>query len=749
MIFIYQPKITDHDGKSCLTAQIDVDGELSQLLFEVDTKYGKYLCDERSDAFVIGALQWAMRAGHDITCAAPVTQELLYNLHEHLIPILHKYSKTFHPTRIYAHAAPEPIEKCDIEGVGTGMSCGVDSFHAALNHYQNQDEKPNLTHLCINNTGSFHFNPIAQTAGSAEKAKEAVYSKAREVANLLNLPLIESDSNIIDVFPIYIEAHTYTSIFAVLCMQKLWKTYFFASSKDYSHFTLTEHEHNDSSFYDLLSLNCFSTRGLRIYSEGSAVSRLEKLAFIADNSIAQKYLHCCYVKTTNCLTCFKCRRTILMLDSLHKLDDFSECFSIEYFRDNMGDYLEWLQSAYDDENAHALALYPTVKNGKYVSEYLRSLGRDEEAESRKGEHADQINRKSLMVVLMTRVRNGEKTLARTIESVLSQTHDCFVYYIVDNGSTDSTPEIIKDFTKRDPRVKYLSQTAPLSLKFFDLVFNAIEEDYDYLADIDADDEYDPDFLEKMLCFAQKHDLDIACAGYREINTENNAEQKLVLQDNLLLTDGKAFNDCFSTYRWFAAYLWGKIYRKSVINAMDLKSHPHYDLIQVSAGLISSLLWKSKGASRVGILAQTLHTYYRYPDSGTNQLSVNRTLHPTMLFEAWHSFLIEKCGEVSLKNMDHLYVFYNNHLALGINNVINAKCDFGTKLESMIAFIDTKYTYELAKHPGNEEGKKGNFLAVGEWLRAENVFDYRYKAGIKRLVDAVKELMGLIIESSRV
>ena len=380
MLTIHQSEIINVNNKSRLSATIDVDGRQTTIWFEVENEYKKYLCPERSDAFIVGALQWAMRTGHDITCVAPVTQELLYNLHEHLIPVLFRYSKKLYQVRIAGPIAPEPIEKCDIDGVGTGMSCGVDSFYAVLNHYKNQDEKPNLTHLCVNSTGSFQANPFAREKGGTEKAKEIIYNSAREIAAELELPLIESDSNIYDVFPIFVEAHTYTTTFAVLCMQKLWKTYFFASSRDYSYFTLTNHENNDCAFYDLLSLNCFSTRGLRIYSEGSAISRLEKVAFIADSPVVQKHMHCCFVKATNCAICYKCRMTMLMLDVIGKLDNFSERFPIDYYRDNIGDYLAWVEENNKTAHAHAVAIYPHLHEGKYVGAYLKSL-QQEDAEN--------------------------------------------------------------------------------------------------------------------------------------------------------------------------------------------------------------------------------------------------------------------------------------------------------------------------------------------------------------------------------
>lgn len=52
------------------------------------------------------------------------------------------------------------------------------------------------------------------------------------------------------------------------------------------------------------------------------------------------------------------------------------------------------------------------------------------------------------------VLNGAAFLAEALESLLAQTLKDFEVLISDNGSTDATPEIARDFAARDPRVRY-------------------------------------------------------------------------------------------------------------------------------------------------------------------------------------------------------------------------------------------------------------------------------------------------------
>ena len=57
-----------------------------------------------------------------------------------------------------------------------------------------------------------------------------------------------------------------------------------------------------------------------------------------------------------------------------------------------------------------------------------------------------------LVSVVLPVYNGEKHLANSINSILEQTFGDFELIIIDDGSTDSSPMILKEYERRDPRV---------------------------------------------------------------------------------------------------------------------------------------------------------------------------------------------------------------------------------------------------------------------------------------------------------
>ena len=51
------------------------------------------------------------------------------------------------------------------------------------------------------------------------------------------------------------------------------------------------------------------------------------------------------------------------------------------------------------------------------------------------------------------VYNGEKFLREAVDSILHQSFTDFEFLIIDDGSTDGTPDILKEYARHDPRIR--------------------------------------------------------------------------------------------------------------------------------------------------------------------------------------------------------------------------------------------------------------------------------------------------------
>lgn len=61
------------------------------------------------------------------------------------------------------------------------------------------------------------------------------------------------------------------------------------------------------------------------------------------------------------------------------------------------------------------------------------------------------------ITIVTISYNSEKTIERTIQSVISQKYDNTEYWIIDGKSTDSTMKIVKEYAEKYDFIKYISE----------------------------------------------------------------------------------------------------------------------------------------------------------------------------------------------------------------------------------------------------------------------------------------------------
>jgi glycosyltransferase involved in cell wall biosynthesis len=127
--------------------------------------------------------------------------------------------------------------------------------------------------------------------------------------------------------------------------------------------------------------------------------------------------------------------------------------------------------------------------------------------------------KETHVSVVTPVYNGEGYLSSCIEAVLAQTHRNFTLTIVDNRSTDSTPEIAERFARADSRVRHERHE-----EFVDVTanhnraFRAVDPDSAYVKVAQADDLLFPECLEKMIELAERAPTVGVVSGYRLCNS---------------------------------------------------------------------------------------------------------------------------------------------------------------------------------------------------------------------------------------
>ncbi|MDD5349310.1 MAG: glycosyltransferase [Chthoniobacteraceae bacterium] len=98
------------------------------------------------------------------------------------------------------------------------------------------------------------------------------------------------------------------------------------------------------------------------------------------------------------------------------------------------------------------------------------------------------------------VHNAARYLAQAVESVLAQTFRDFELIAVDDGSTDRSPDLLRRFAQRDPRVRVLSRPNTGIVGALNDGLAAARGRY--IARMDGDDVADPARFERQLAYLE-------------------------------------------------------------------------------------------------------------------------------------------------------------------------------------------------------------------------------------------------------
>src|ERR1035437_3481837 len=109
-------------------------------------------------------------------------------------------------------------------------------------------------------------------------------------------------------------------------------------------------------------------------------------------------------------------------------------------------------------------------------------------------------------ILISPVRDEEKYIIQTIESVVGQTITPSKWIIVDDASSDRTPEIIESYQKKFPWIEMLRIARDTARQPGSPIVNAFDRGYDLVKDggfdfvvkLDCDLRFTSDYFEKLL-----------------------------------------------------------------------------------------------------------------------------------------------------------------------------------------------------------------------------------------------------------
>ncbi len=177
---------------------------------------------------------------------------------------------------------------------------------------------------------------------------------------------------------------------------------------------------------------------------------------------------------------------------------------------------------------------------------------------------------SVAVSVIVPVYNTARYLNQCIDSLIRQTLKDVEFIFVDDGSTDSSPEILKQYQKKDSRIKVIQQKN----QYAGAARNRGMEEASgkYLSFLDSDDYFDPDMLKKSYLCAEKHRAEIVLFGYREYHdglkkiTERNLNQGRFFPKGVFTAEALEEN----LYQAVNPQTWNKLFLREFVEARHLR-----------------------------------------------------------------------------------------------------------------------------------------------------------------------------------
>ncbi|MCH5197079.1 MAG: glycosyltransferase family 2 protein [Oscillospiraceae bacterium] len=337
------------------------------------------------------------------------------------------------------------------------------------------------------------------------------------------------------------------------------------------------------------------------------------------------------------------------------------------------------------------------------------------------------------IYFMTLGYNAAKTLKRCVDSVLNQTKygDRIEYWFCENGSTDNTRELIEEYARKDPRVKVLYNEKNMewneqSSVYWDLP--KLMNDDDFLCNLDADDYYDLDFLEKMIPFVLDNNLDLAAAGSNFFDERSGQVLGQRKSSQILIVDTpEKFTSHFPVYHQFTRTFWGKVFSGRVAKHMLTHNNSPADVwdIVFRYGADTYMVYSAlMHCNRIGISSDILHNYQVSSGSVSYKWYGGRFPCHVIQDEDAEKFL-KRFGPLSKRNREFLYAVYANSVIDSIKVLRSVKTmTEEEKLKELRKAVDSHVTSDMmdCAYPEVSRARQDIFdaaLEFGKDLKEEN------------------------------
>ena len=249
------------------------------------------------------------------------------------------------------------------------------------------------------------------------------------------------------------------------------------------------------------------------------------------------------------------------------------------------------------------------------------------------------------------VYNVEKYLTKCLDSITNQNFRDIEIICVNDGSTDNSLQILKEYAQKDRRIIVIDQEnqGVSAARNRGLAVAT----GDYILFVDSDDWIELNACEIILQNLEEKNVDILFFEYRKIS-KNNKEyplKKTVTGDSDVFNFNTKLDYCF--FNLDLRSVWGKVYKKSYINSLGKFSH-NISFGEDTLFIIDKLL----NNPRVKIIRDILYNYRDSEKSLTKISQEEQFQQLNLLISEYDKIFNNNDNLLKLYSYDDTYYIYS-------------------------------------------------------------------------------------------